>query len=250
MIDLVYLARNRREFTEESFSMLLENTDWSLVQDFHVYDDGSVDGTVEYLEGALHEARDLLPDYSLKRTEFGSPISILNDFVENTQSLLIAKIDNDTVVPPRWLNSCVEVMSDSQELQCLGIEAFYEVDCDPFAARGFEHCAFTGGIGVFRRAPFKNSMPQARGIYFGLGIWQQAEGLLCGWIRPSLPVFLLDRLPFDYYRALSERYIEQGWQRPWTPYNSLISQDLWAWCHPTLIRGEQDARADGNDGQD
>ncbi len=51
----MYLAWNRREFTEVSFPMLLANTDWEHVRQLHVYDDGSTDGTKEFLYEAIHE---------------------------------------------------------------------------------------------------------------------------------------------------------------------------------------------------
>ena len=56
-VDVLFLAYNRLAFTQESFKALLENTDWQYVQRLSVYDDGSVDGTREWLEvGAYSES--------------------------------------------------------------------------------------------------------------------------------------------------------------------------------------------------
>ena len=232
-VDLLYLAKNRLEFTKESFSALLSNTDWNLVKSFYVYDDGSTDGTAEYLTDTIIANREILPDKTvLRQTDFGSPVRITNDFVVQVDSPLLAKIDNDIVVPEKWLTRCVQVMDGSPELQCLGIEAFYEIEPDVTVCRGWIRAIHTGGIGLFRRAPFEEVLPIAYGTYFGFGNWQQrGDGLMCGWIKPSLPVFLLDRLPFEPFRSLTLSYIEKGWQRDWGPYDS-SQQDLWTWRFP------------------
>ncbi len=237
-VDLLFLAKNRLEFTQESFEQLRRNTDWRLVNDFCIYDDGSVDGTAEYLE---KEATDLPEGFTsvcrpcgvtFRRTDLGSPVLVFNDFIQHTGSEFIAKIDNDTVVPPYWLNACVDVMDASPELQCLGIEAFHEVDPDPRAVRSWGPCAYTGGIGLFRRAPFQKSLPRAHSTYFGFGDWQQAVGLTCGWINPSLPVFLLNLVTFEPFVSLSQSYIEKGWQRAWYQYDPVKSRNLWTWRFP------------------
>ncbi len=49
-VDLLYLACNRLEFTQETFTALIANTDWQLVHELFVYDDGSQDGTREWLD--------------------------------------------------------------------------------------------------------------------------------------------------------------------------------------------------------
>ena len=55
MLDIVYLAWNRLEFTRKTFETLVANTDWSKVARIIVYDDGSVDGTGDYLLHALEQ---------------------------------------------------------------------------------------------------------------------------------------------------------------------------------------------------
>ena len=48
-LDILYLAWNRKQFTEFSWKMLLANTDWSLVNIIHIHDDKSDDGTEKFL---------------------------------------------------------------------------------------------------------------------------------------------------------------------------------------------------------
>jgi glycosyltransferase involved in cell wall biosynthesis len=49
-LDLCYVAKNRLEFTRETFRRLRENTDWASIRNSIIYDDGSTDGTRELLE--------------------------------------------------------------------------------------------------------------------------------------------------------------------------------------------------------
>ena len=75
---------------------------------------------------------------------------------------------------------------------------------------------FISGLGLYRRAAFADKLP-VDGGYFGLEEFQmQTAGLKAGWILPSLPVFLLDRMPMEPWRSLSEEYVRKGWQRPWS----------------------------------
>lgn len=236
MVDLLYLAKNRLEFTRESFSMLVANTDWDLVQEFHVFDDGSTDGTVEYLNDVCSSQRSV--DVNLTRTDHNSPVLSFNTFVRETSSEFVVKIDNDCGLPKHWLSICLQIFEASPELQCLGIEPFYEVDNDMLIVRTWEPARYTGGIGVFRRETFeRRRLPTPRNVYFGFGDWQEANGITCGWIRPSLPVFLLDHLPFEPWRSLSKLYREKGWQRlSWGEYerpsrrtNQDHGPELWSW---------------------
>lgn len=250
MIDLLYLAKNRLAFTRASFAALLENTDWDLVRAFHVIDDGSTDGTAEYLEQTLAAwPKPAGVQAAFLRTSFGSPVKVFNHFIENNSlSPFVAKIDSDTVVCPGYLRVCLRVLEQSPELDCLGLEPFYPLNADPEAARSWEASTHTGGIGVFRRSAFERfRLPPARATYFGFGEWQIRHKIKCGWLNPALPVVLLDHLPFEPWMSLSETYIEKGWERAsWGQYvnakpvgyglkdngNRFFGPDLWTWRFP------------------
>jgi Glycosyl transferase family 2 len=231
MIDLLYLSHNRLEFTKASLAALEANTDWNRVGQFIIYDDDSTDGTREYLDGWAV----LNSDESRVHVNFGTyghPVNVMRDYLINHQMhSIFAKIDSDTMVPPGWLTDSLDVM-DKSDLDLLGIEAYICVDslapCP--AKRGFVDARFIGGIGLMRVSAFqKYGLPEPEGHYQGFTQWQQRRPQVRkGWINPSLPVFLLDRLPFEPWRSLSKEYVEKFGQRDWGPYDE-NSKELWSW---------------------
>jgi hypothetical protein len=234
MIDLLYLTHNRRKFTEASLRQLILSTNWSLVSRFMIYDDHSTDGTYEHLQHASQAHRDwgvtpAMPAPELCSGEYGGPVAVMNDYLSERdpqKPQLFAKIDSDTMVPPGWLDACVDVMRRHRELGLLGIEAFCVVNAAK-QVRSYRSTPYIGGIGLMRAEAFV-TLPRPNGR-FGFTAWQEnAPKVHKGWIDPALPVFLLDRLPLEPWRSLSKEYIAKGWQRQWQPYTD-DQRELWSW---------------------
>lgn len=221
MIDLIYLTFNRLEFTRESMKAMFANTEWEQVRKLVLYDDGSTDGTREYLKAVKYPVK----------TEFifsklGGPVAIMNHYLRSKPTEIFAKIDNDTMLPPYWLSECLKVMDAHKKLDLLGIESFYPI-VEGRTVRSYVLAKHIGGIGVMRSRCFM-SLPQANGR-FGFTEWQHSnDRVRRGWINPSLPVFLLDRLHFEPWSKLSLEYVTKRWQRKWTPYDDTRSV-LWGW---------------------
>ncbi|MBV7339358.1 glycosyltransferase family 2 protein [Chloroflexi bacterium TSY] len=227
--DLMYLAWNRLEFTKETFSNLLTNTDWEYVHELFVYDDGSHDGTGEWL---AEKAKEAPVPMRFVKTDFGSPVAAMVHFIESAQAPILAKMDNDAMLPPAWLRQSLDVLDQHPELSLLGIEAIYPHNDDPQHLRSYRPAQFISGLGLYRRAAFSHSRPRPMRKWHGLEEWQLAQGLGLkrGWIAPALPVFLLDRIPFDPWRMYSDQYIKYGWQRSWPKYDPTCT--LWHWRWP------------------
>jgi len=269
MIDLLYITKNRLEFTKASFAALAANTDWTLISKFWVYDDGSVDDTRRCMDELYSE---LHVRYGVRvhqvYTQMGSPAAIMREFALHSDvSPLFAKIDNDVIVPPGWLNACCDVMITHPELDLLGIEPpesrtphytggrksphpEYDIQIQLFGPmmrgqtqlHGYAPCDSIGGIGLMRTSifkRFKGLMPHS--IYGGFTEFQlNNPAMKKGWVTPPLPVFLLDRLPSSAYdghfRRLSNEYIAKGWQRAWSGYDS--ANPFWEWWKPEPILAE------------
>jgi hypothetical protein len=254
MIDVIYLAWNRLELTRLTFPLLLRNTDWSLVRNLIVYEDGSTDGTREYLDGALSAYTtsvrfmgiDNAPmSASLSYLGYGSPVRTMNHYLERDPAPLFAKVDSDIAVPPGWLNELAAVMGRSPELEILGMQAGFtgetlRADAHGVGysawsseARGWVDCPHIGGVGLLRSSAFTSRAPMVPNGRFGFTEWQQRNDRLrgipvTGWINPDLLCPQMDLLPIEPWRGLSAGYTEKGWQRAWPPYE-LGSHHLWDW---------------------
>jgi O-methyltransferase len=238
-VDLFYLTSNRLEFTRETFSALLENTDWKLVRELVVNDNSSVDGTREWTRRAI---KDCPAPVRWIEADYSSPVAAMLNFIRSASAPILAKVDNDAMMPPSWLRQSLEVMNRYPELQLLSTEALNPHSDDVQAVRGYTPSEFVSGLGLYRRQAFARSQPTPMGKYFGLEEWQMAQPkLVRGWINPGLCVFLLDRLPFEPWLTYSKRYIEKGWQRDCYRYDP--ASTLWKWHWPAESKAP---RAEGN----
>jgi len=97
MIPILYTTFNRLNFTKQTLPILLENSPEGKV---YIYDNGSTDGTPEYLNGLDHDGIACINLLSINR----GISAIMNEFFELTKDdEVVAKVDNDTLIPPNWL---------------------------------------------------------------------------------------------------------------------------------------------------
>jgi GT2 family glycosyltransferase len=229
-VDLIVPIHNRLEFTKATLKALVANTSWEKVRNFFIYEDASEDGTLEWLDRECPIPALMSP--VILRGRYGSPVAVMMDALDRIGTdAIMAKVDNDTVVPPGWLDDCLAVMEKYPELDLLGIEAFHPSAPCP-AERTYEPARFIGGIGLFRTRVFRQDRPVPNGR-FGFTEWQERrEDIIKGWLNPALPVFLLDHLPMEPWTSLTEEYIAKGWSRRWSKYDPAQHGKLWEWWTP------------------
>lgn len=229
-LEILYLAWNRRRMTETSFRLLHANTDWTLVDRLIVYDDGSEDGTAEWLAQAGRQIH--VPAFEFRPITFRSPAATMNDYLATTDADLFVKIDNDIAVPPDWLPAMLGVMARNPWLELLGMEAarggpFYDPEF-PLDGYGYEAGSHIGGVGLMRVDAFHKRPPlMARGR-FGFTEWQHRHEPERGWITPDLPVVQLDLIPEEPWASLAQAYVAKGWARSWPAYDPLRPY-WWDW---------------------
>lgn len=235
-VEILYLAWNRLDFTRASFTLLLAHTDWTLVDRLVVYDDGSTDGTREWLRAAIEDA-DGPALVEFRKTKLRSPVAIMCDYLEKTDADVFAKIDSDIALPPgpagqrSWLPAALEVIERSPDLDLLGLAAGWTGNgADGYAVgRGWQRSSHIGGVGLMRTDVFRRYPDLWANGRYGLTEWQHRHpGIGRGWITPDLPVVQLDLIPEEPWRSLAEMYVARKWARPWPPY-AAESAGWWAW---------------------
>jgi hypothetical protein len=157
-LDVLYLSRNRREFTAFTFAKLVENTNWDLVDRLIVYDDSSTDGALEEIKSRIG---DVPVPHEVRGHDFGSPVAVMNDYIRSTNADRFVKIDNDLVVPPAWLDHMVGVMDSDKHLILLGMESPFmgppHLDWDgTYTWTAWKHI---GGVGLMRTDFFHETGP-------------------------------------------------------------------------------------------
>lgn len=219
-IDICYLAHNRIEFTRASFKALLN----ACTPRDHIvaFVDNDVQGTATELRGMAR------PQDEVIEGKWGGPVAIMNAFLDRNPTRIFAKIDNDVIVCPYWLDICLASMCIQNKFDLVGIQAMY--GAPQLGGNGIVPAIHIGGIGVFRRRAFdKRKRPVADGR-FGFTAWQtKHEDVIKGWLVPPLPTFLLDCLPLEPWMSYSTEYRKQGWERVVNPYYSKDSKQLWSW---------------------
>jgi len=243
VIDLLYVAFNRLEMTRESFAALVANTDWSQVARLFVHDDGSTDGTREYLEEAV---RVIESDVILHTERLGGPVAAMNwylDHADETSEVdTFAKIDNDFVVCPRWLDLLLHLHFLNPGIDLYGTEPMMK---HPRSVDGslsdwsLTSARHIGGKGLIRYRAFERSgcrpYPHGKHGYQGFTQWQlKHRAVKKAWVTPDIPCFGLDQLPFEPWQSLTDRYVEFGWQRRWGEYDPLDTTYWNWWIHERI----------------
>lgn len=231
MIDLLYVAFNRLEFTRATFEELVHNTNWEEVRKLYVHDDGSSDGTAVYLRACLSEIGFVDTEFHCER--LGGPVAAMLWFLSQERPSeigMFAKIDNDLVVPPGWLDDMLRTMTLNPGLDILGIEPFVG-DVTPCPSpRTITEAVHIGGKGLMRFRAFAHCRMVADG-YQGFTQWQEKHpDITKAWLTPDIPCFGLDQLPesVGQWRQLAMEYTASGWQRMWPCYSE-ESHDYWDW---------------------
>lgn len=247
-VDILFLAKNRRRFTEQALMALRANTNWGLVKSLTLWDDGSEDGTRALLAHVSDFHIAIKCPVFFRATNIGGPVTIAYRHAQESTAEFVAKTDNDCMVPPGWLDEGFALMDANPELEVLALEDPVQEPTIILSRvpqpihRVRTVSSWVGGIYLARRRVYEGrqaprsgrdlKQPGSAGLgyWWGWPQWLEGNGVRCAWIEPPLPVFLLDRLPFEPWLSLSAEYEAKGWQRPWQKYDPEKHAYLWEWA--------------------
>lgn len=225
MIDLLFVAFNRRAYTEASLTALFANTDWEQVATLYVHDDESSDGTRRYLRQALAAHTNVVP-IVFESHKLGSPVAVMNWYLDQPSGQdAFVKIDNDFVVCPGWLEIVLRTAHLNPGYDALGI-APWEGPPTLTGPREVTLASHIGGVGLIRRRMFKQCRPVPNGRY-GWTEHQHNHSFQVGWLKPDMPCFELDRLPVEPWASLAKTYCFRQWSREWPKYESPAYYEWW-----------------------
>lgn len=238
-VEILYMAWNRKIFTQVTLELLKRNTDWKHVDKLVIYDDGSKDGTRRVIERS--DIGDLVPAFEIREGGWGSVGATMNDYISLTEATHFVKIDNDIAMPPGWLPRLLSAAERHDDYELIGMEAGWSGAYQgllPSKRYTVVPARHIGGVGLMRTKAFewRKPVPLALGKEGrnGFTIWQHRWHLRAGWLKPDLPNVQLDKIPVPPWSTLASRYVEKGWARAWDPF-TLDMHEWWDWIPQDVL---------------
>jgi len=197
--DLLFLTWNRKEYAQRTLTTLLENT-----EDFRLYcwDNGSKDGTAEFVAS-------LKDDRIVER--FSCPVNVRQAYptqwlLEKSQSSLIGKVDDDTLLPHGWISRLSEAVLEIPQSGMIGCWTFWPEDYErnkefadkniiSFGQHKILQSCTPGGTAFLMRKDIAEQYYDSKtnGNAFPISRVQMTkDGLINGWIFPLLWVEHMD----------------------------------------------------------
>lgn len=158
-VHLVYLTYNRLAYTRMSLPSLL--ADPSEEFDLTIWDNGSTDGTADYLKNEVRDRRIVEVVYSPKNV---GQVAAVNDVWGRSRADLFGKCDNDRLVTPGWTRTFAAAHEEIPELGAVCAWGFWPDDFDEERAmhkiqafgrhRIFRQVCIDGSCVLFKRSAY------------------------------------------------------------------------------------------------
>ena len=239
-VELVYVAYNRLEYTKLSLPSLLQDPDEQF--SVMIWDNGSTDGTREYLMG--------IDDPRISRREFPDRNAGLhgafNHLVRTTDADLIGIIPNDFILTPGWLEPLVRAHSDIPRFGMVGCWHFSPDDFDQERAAHklqtieghtiFRHPWTGGGAGLVKSSAVRQFPPLKTGATTVLWMQMAWKGYVNGFYFPLLYVEHMDDIRSEHC-ALARRFFDPHYRQVLgLPPRSTMTMDVHAEYHEAALR--------------
>jgi glycosyltransferase involved in cell wall biosynthesis len=130
-VHLVFITYNRLHYTRLALASLLADPteDFSLT----IWDNGSTDGTVEYLKNEVGDKR--IADIIFSKENVGQTMAV-NEIWGKSKANLLGKLDNDCLVTPGWTRILAQAHND---IPNLGVVACWHFSPDDFDYERAKH---------------------------------------------------------------------------------------------------------------
>ncbi len=218
-IPVLYTTFNRLEYTKRTLPRLVKASPWA---DIHVWDNGSTDGTQDFLMGQVGNY-----PYHLELSPKNIGIAnVMNWFFDKTKDHeYVAKVDNDTMVPDGWLPKMIEaakigkvdILQAKHHFIIARYKNWNEMENDQ-RVEDLNGCGkivrypFVGGSGiVIRRAAITDPI-KSSGHIFGWSVYQDERPEIKSAFYPGIWIDLLDMADYNKHAddADMEYYVSTG----------------------------------------
>lgn len=195
-IHLAFVTYNRLDYTKRSLAALL--ADPSEQFSLTIWDNGSTDGTAEYLKREVNDPR--VTELVLSQENVGQA-GAMNHAWGRTDAELIGKLDNDCLVPPGWTRVLAQAHRDVPRLGAVACWHYPADEFDEAAARRagkiqafgshqiLRHPWVCGSAFVMKRSTFLHYGPWPAGADVGTTAYflrMALDGYVNGWYFPLL----------------------------------------------------------------
>jgi glycosyltransferase involved in cell wall biosynthesis len=187
-VHLVYLTYNRLDYTKLSLPRLLADPTEEF--DVTIWDNGSTDGTQEYLT-SVKDPR--IVELKLSRENVGQ-VAALNEVWSRLKADLLGKCDNDCLVTPGWTETLAKAHEDIPNLGVVACWHFFPDDFDYQRARKkiqrfgthqiFRHPTTCGTGLLVKRSVYKRLGPLDADSTTGYWMRMALAGYVNGWYYP------------------------------------------------------------------
>ena len=120
-VDLLLLTWNRRQYVEKTLARLCADP-----SDFHLHcwDNASTDGAADII-AECDDPRIVAKQFSKENVMQGPPMQW---FIEHAKTDVLGKIDDDTLVPPRWTETIAPIVRRHARAGMIGCWTFWPED--------------------------------------------------------------------------------------------------------------------------
>lgn len=204
-IPILMITHNRLAYTKKAVEALM-NVRHALP---FIYDNGSTDGTVEWLDDYNFKPRLPMMFFDSKNSGISGAMNLFLERMHNYD--VLAKADNDTILPPDFIEKMLPYMKHADMIQAKH-HIIKETDPDGWEgftrnmhkANGLLYHHFIGGSGILFKRKFVDKLPDTKKVLMPWREFQKANPHLKKAFVPSVEIKLLDEHGYsdfpEYYK--------------------------------------------------
>ena len=124
-VDLIFITYNRLQYTKLALTSVLADPEEQF--NLTIWDNGSADGTVDYLKSEVNDRRIV---EIISSPENVGQIAATNEVWGRSKADLVGKLDNDCLVTPGWTRTLAEAHRDIDNLGVVACWHYFPDDFD------------------------------------------------------------------------------------------------------------------------